>query len=138
MNWYEEGTWTAVLTCGTPGDLAVTYTTQTGTYQRLGNRCTINFNIVTSAFTWTTASGNVKITGLPFTADAAVANNWGSVMFSGFTGIGYTQMNSTVNAANTSVNLILSGTGVAISTATIAQFPTGGSVILRGTASFQI
>lgn len=138
LNWYEEGTWTPVLSCGTPGDLAITYSAQAGVYQRIGNRCTIGFNIVTSAFTHTTASGNVRINGLPFTANATISSNVGAISFSGFTGVGYTQMVAYVNPANTSINLFISGTGIASSIATIAQFPTGGSVILRGSVSFQI
>jgi len=138
LNWYEEGTWTPVLSCGTAGDLAITYTNQAGVYQRIGNRCTIAFNIVTSAFTWTTASGNVKITGLPFNANATISSNIGAVLFSGFTAVGYTQMVASVNPANSSINLSISGTGLAASIATIAQFPSGGSVILRGLVSYQI
>jgi hypothetical protein len=65
---YEEGAWVPVLTFGTPGDLAVTYSTQVGSYTRIGRQVTVICAITTSAFTHTTASGNLNITGLPFTA----------------------------------------------------------------------
>lgn len=67
LNWYEEGTWTPVFTCATPGDLAFTYGTQQGYYVRKGREVTVICNIASTAFTYTTASGGVKITGLPFT-----------------------------------------------------------------------
>lgn len=68
LNWYEEGAWTPVLTFGTPGDLAVTYSTQVGRYTRIGRQVTVIACVATSAFTHTTASGNLNITGLPFTS----------------------------------------------------------------------
>jgi hypothetical protein len=72
---YEEGEWTPVLTFGTPGDLAVTYSAQEGRYTKVGRQVTVMCAIATSAFTHTTASGNLNITGLPFTA----SNNVGVV-----------------------------------------------------------
>lgn len=65
---YEEGTWTPTLTAGSGvGDLSVTYTTQIGTYTKIGNFVVLHFVIVTSAFTHTTAAGAIGVGGLPFT-----------------------------------------------------------------------
>jgi hypothetical protein len=137
LNWYEEGTWTPVLTCGTPGDLSVSYSTQVGTYSRIGSRVILNFNIITSAFSYTTASGNVKISGLPFTANGTAGYGYyGSVNFSGFTGVGYTQMVSSANGAN--LNMLVMGSGIGSGISTISQWPTGGSVVLRGTVIYQV
>lgn len=65
---YEEGTWTPQFTFDTPGNLAVTYTTQTGTYTKIGNRVYVDFTLVISNISYTTSSGNVRITGLPFSS----------------------------------------------------------------------
>jgi hypothetical protein len=43
---YEEGTWTPVFTCGTPGDLSVAYSTQLGQYTKIGNVVTLSCNLV--------------------------------------------------------------------------------------------
>lgn len=64
---YEEGTWTPVLSCTTVGDLSITYSSQSGTYTKIGRMVVVNCIIATSAFTHTTASSTIKITGLPFT-----------------------------------------------------------------------
>lgn len=68
---YEEGTWTPVLTFDTPGNLSVTYALQTGTYTKKGREVTVHCSIGTSVFTHTTASGSLRVTGLPFTKSAS-------------------------------------------------------------------
>lgn len=65
---YEEGTFTPTLTAATPGDINVVYSTRTGVYTKIGNLVNWEIVIVTSTFTWTTASGAINITGLPFAA----------------------------------------------------------------------
>jgi hypothetical protein len=58
---YEEGTWTPAYTA-TGG--AVTYGTQTGSYTKVGNLVTVIGELRAKR---NTLSGNVEITGLPFT-----------------------------------------------------------------------
>ena len=63
---YEEGTWTPTMTTNGAGTLSATYTTQTGTYTKIGRLVYIMFDMVVSD----TPSGNAgypMITGLPFT-----------------------------------------------------------------------
>ena len=55
------------LTAGTPGDLVPNCSTATGNYSRTGTRVRVDFT-VTCAPTYTTASGTLQITNLPFTA----------------------------------------------------------------------
>ena len=66
---YDEGTWTPVLQ-GT--SIAVTMSTQTGTYTRIGNCVFWSLKIVWSSLN--SSTGNSKITGFPFTnaSDTAV------------------------------------------------------------------
>lgn len=63
---YEEGTWTPSLTFLTPGDLNVVYTQRTGYYTKIGNLVYVSAYIVASPFTHSTASGELRIGGLPF------------------------------------------------------------------------
>lgn len=67
---YEEGTWTPTFTYVTPGNLTVAYSTRIGQYTKIGNAVTLALNIQTSTFTKTTASGELRITGVPFPAKA--------------------------------------------------------------------
>jgi hypothetical protein len=139
LNWYEEGTWTPVFTCGTPGDLAITYSLQVGRYTRTGNRCTLNFSIGSSSFTHTTASGNVTITGLPFPSNSASGNaNLGAMIFQGFTALTFTQLNPNIAVNVSTMTFIASGSGVNSVITTISQYPSGGSISLRGTITYQI
>jgi len=134
-----RGTWTPVLTFGTPGDLSVTYSVQVGTYVRCGNLVTANARIITSAFTWTTAAGAMQITGLPFTSDAT-ANNYamGSMYFSGLIAAGYTQFTPRVNPGTTLVIITTSGSGVAASSIVTTNAPSGTNQTIDFTVTYQI
>src|SRR5574343_1257060 len=81
----KEGKWTPVPTFATPGDLSVIYSTQYGYYWLFGNQISVLFRIVTSSFTHTTASGILKVTGLPLTSENTTGKisvgslNWGGI-----------------------------------------------------------
>jgi hypothetical protein len=95
LDWYEEGTLTLALTStgGTPSGTA------TGTYVRIGNR--VFLDVVLSCTDWSTCTGQVIITGLPFTAAAAG-------MLGGFYGGGSTSATAffgLVSASGTSIGL---------------------------------
>src|SRR3990167_1843832 len=99
---YRKGLdgFTVTLTCGTPGDLSVSYTTQTGYIEISGNKITAWFNVITSEFTHTTASGNLLLTGLPFRASTLMSPFFGgSVSFSGMTKANYTHVVPSVASA---------------------------------------
>lgn len=66
---YEEGTFTPVI--ASSGGGSATYTTQTGTYTKVGDRVYFSISI-TLATKGTLAAGNVTITGLPFTVSSAL------------------------------------------------------------------
>ena len=133
-----SGTWTPVLTTSTPGNLAITYTTQTGSYEQRGNLIIAKFNITTSAFTHTTASGNWRITGLPITGNAGFG---GTLEFSGITKTGYTQFVPRLSNASTLFQIFCSGTGQAGGLLAAADMPTGGAsgvITLNGTVLYTI
>lgn len=73
--------WTPVATFSTPGDLSVSYAVQSGNYVKVGNMVVATFQI-TFTPTYTTAAGDLTITGLTVTP----ANNaFCSVNYSGIT-----------------------------------------------------
>ena len=81
---YEEGSWTPTLTFSTPGNLSVTYTTQFGVYTKIGRLVHFELRVSASTFTHTTASGGLRIAGLPFPSSSA---NWCSCSLSFIGGV---------------------------------------------------
>ena len=81
---YEEGTWTPFLSC-TDGNTGITYTSREAAYTKIGNIVIANVFIVLSSKG--TASGDVRISGWPFTP----------VNTSGYSQIGTLGLNSTVS-----------------------------------------
>ena len=61
---YEEGTWDAVVTDGST-DMAMDGSYDTGYYTKVGNLVTVSGYFATTSLG--SASGNIRITGLPFT-----------------------------------------------------------------------
>ena len=64
----QDGLFTPLLTCDTPGDLAVTYTTQSGFYTLIGDMVFYNIAITIATISHTTAAGNWIVSGLPYTS----------------------------------------------------------------------
>ncbi len=123
------GTWTPVFTCATPGDLAITYSAQVGSYLKIGNVVIATCRIASSAFTHTTASGVVSISGLPFTSENVATQWWnGAANLGGYTQAGYTNWNAQIRENAAVANLMVSGSGATAGLAQISSFPTGGSL----------
>jgi hypothetical protein len=62
---YEEGTWTPTVN-GYNSAPTITYTSQTGTYTKVGRQVTVSFKIVVA--TSIGGSGEILVAGLPFTS----------------------------------------------------------------------
>jgi hypothetical protein len=62
----STGTWTPTVDFATTGDLSVSYTDQTGRYIKIGP-WVFTFARVRFTPTFSTASGNFQVKGLPFT-----------------------------------------------------------------------
>ena len=136
---YEEGTWTPVLTFATAGNLAVVYTVQLGGYQKVGNTVRLWFTIITSTFTHTTASGDCRITGLPFTVVNVGDNNgFGGGSWSGITNATYAQIVAYGVASVAYAQLRGSATAVAVAEIDVGDMPTGGTVALHGIMEYRV
>jgi hypothetical protein len=114
---YEEGTWTPALTFATPGTLAVTYNTQSGSYTKIGRLVTVIFRLSFAAagIIKGTASGNLSITGLPFTVGSAIAYQ-------------YVDLGSSITDITTGSFALITATGTSISFETVS---TSGTRIQR-------
>lgn len=132
--------WTPAMTFATAGDLSVTYSTQKGDLAPIGDHEYLaSFVIVTSAFTHTTASGSMVITGLPVEPSSDTGFSWdGPCVFGGMTlPANYTQCNVTLGAGSNLIAVTMSGSTVAPAFADVGEFPTGGNVVLRGNIRFR-
>jgi len=133
--------WTPVFSFSTPGNLTVSYATQVGSYNRIGNIVYINFTLICTP-TFTTSSGYFLISGLPFPANAATGNNaTGAVIIN--------QIASYPASTSTPVIAVLSGTsyiamyGVGVggnvsTTFTTANFTSTVAVTLIGSLTYMV
>jgi hypothetical protein len=64
---YEEGTWTPVLTASSGAPSSVGYSTQSGSYVKIGKMVTVWCRITLSSLSG--GSGNGQISGLPYTSE---------------------------------------------------------------------
>lgn len=131
LTWYEEGTWTPSLIFSTLGDLSVTYNVRLGYYTRVGRQVNVVASIETSAFTYTTASGTFRVSGLPFTSTNVTSLNIvGSVAMSGWTKIcNFIVPQILPNVSVISFLTSTSGAGTAVLTAT--DVPSATNQIIR-------
>lgn len=88
----SSAAWTPVLTADTPGDLAITYSSQLGKYVRIGNLMVLTAYIAASAFTFTTTTGSVLISGLPVASSITTKQVGGSGYMGNVTWVGKTQI----------------------------------------------
>lgn len=139
MTWddFKTATWTPVLTNSIPGDLAVGYLRQLGTKKRCGRQVTLTCAVVTNAFTWTTAAGTWQITGQPYASDTLTGFAWeGSLVFQGITKANFTNFNSTITSGSSVIVISCSGSAQTQGSLAAADMPTGGTVILRFTITY--
>ena len=135
---YEEGTWTPVFTFDTPGNLSVAYTTQSADYTKNGREVRATGQTNLSSFTHTTASGQAKITGLPFTAAATSHSTVGATAWTGITKANYTQVGAFIQSGETVMRFYGFGSGQPVSTISTADMPTGGTPNLASTCCYHV
>ena len=121
---------TPTITCDTPGNLAITYDVQAFDYIKRGQKVDFTMRVSTSAFTWTTASGAVRITGLPYAMNNSVVGSQPTLAmtFQGITKAGYTQFTANSSGAQTYMNISAAGSAQTLATLQIGDIPTAGTV----------
>jgi len=132
-------TWTPVFTFVTAGDLSVSYATQFGYYSRIGNMVFVNWAL-TCTPTYTTASGNMHITGLPFTMNNSTSNislgsgYVGDVLF----GTGQTMLIYAVSGNTSYIEVLASGNSTNPAILTTANLLSGQSVLFNGSVAYPV
>ena len=133
---YEEGSWTPAIICDSPGNLVVVAGGQvSGTYTKIGRVVNVNFIAQASTFTHSTASGLVRISGLPF--------NVGSVEYAGVLSecnlinkSGYTQFN--VRGTGTTMIFKALGNNIGAANVQITDLPSGSSKDFYGSLTYDV
>lgn len=133
---YETGVWTPTLTFATPGDLAITYDARNAIYTKIGNLIIAHFGVSTLSFTHSTASGDCRIEGLPFVS-SFVNSQFGTLLWGGVTKVGFTQILTRVPPNSSTLIFQASGSGVTSTNLFAADMPSGGTVVLFGTAIYR-
>lgn len=134
----SSGTWTPVITFDTPGDLNVVYSAQQGHYNVIGDMVFVQATLATSTFTHGTASGQLRVTGLPFTSANDTLAFWrGSGTWRGVTKTNYTQVTPTIRGNVSYVEFAASGSGQANADVLASDMPSGGTVVLGVTIVYR-
>ncbi len=125
---YEEGTWTPVLSYSTVGTSTWAHSSQIGRYTKIGNRVYYTFRVI-AVPTNGTGSGNLTLSGLPFTS-VNVTNVFGQASgeWEGVTKANFTSVCFRPAANATTGSFIASGSGQFFATVAVADVPTGGTV----------
>ncbi len=126
---YEEGTFTPTLTFQSAGDLVVAYSQQAGRYTKVGNKVNFIIRILTSTFTHTTATGQFRISGLPFTTGASGNRPAIATLAGGWTAAGRT-VGAYVEPGTVYMVMGAHGTGVTVIDTAPANWPTTATVNL--------
>ena len=128
---FSVGTWTPTISAFVEGDLSVTYSSQVGTWERIHDIVFLNCDVVTSAFTYTTSTGEIRIGTMPFTSNEQYN---AQVSYSGInkTG-GYAVINAATFTSGNFFDFETPAMGKSVSVVNITDMPSGGLVIMRFT-----
>ncbi len=124
----ETGTWTPVLDFASPGDLSVVYNKRSGAYHRLGRLIILECQIQTSTFTYTTSTGKLRITGLPFAAES-VTDQWycAATVHRGVVNGSFVDVLAFLANGSNILELVMTAMGVTDQSATITDVASGDS-----------
>jgi len=121
----------------TPGDLAVTYSSQTGNYRIVGKLCIATFTLEFTP-TYTTSSGTARVTGLPLSTGNYLTTPASVDRFSGFTlTAGFDNMWLRKNTSQTYIELYSMGRSGSSAMGT-SQVVSGSAKILNGTIIYNL
>lgn len=126
LNFYDElQSFTPVFTFATPGDLSVVSTTPLGAYTRIGDMVYVEIKLNVTP-TYTTSTGEARITGLPYAANASFTSG-GPFQSDAATLVypaGVTGILTFIGAGNNYLNIIGYGSATAAANFSVTQFLT--------------
>jgi hypothetical protein len=134
----RANTFLPVLTFATPGDLSVSYTVRNGLYWHESNGIRFEIRILASSITYTTASGSLRVAGLPISqlagfdlvGDISVVS-WSKITLTS----GYTALVAGKSVSADVIAILQTGSGEpygSVSTSNIASGTTNVEISLAG------
>jgi hypothetical protein len=137
-NYVGATTWTPTAAYATPGSSSWAATVQVGRYVRIGDLVTV-WCAYAGVPTNGSATGNLNITGLPFTSNSGTNYfNEAPVLIQGYTKANFTYVVAQVAANASVVAFATGGSAQNITTLQVGDIPSGGSVILRFTLQYHV
>lgn len=128
------GSWTPTFTCATVGDLSVAYTTQYGSYTRIGNIVILNVGLLCTP-TFSTASGQIRIAGLPYSSISGTQGQFG--ICTNTSGVTYTVGSTTImlsiGAGANYLVLYVSGSAFNAATLPMTSIVSAAAIQINGT-----
>lgn len=129
---HPTGLWTPVFLFVNPGDASIVHGVQSGHFVRIDDLVYLSFN-VSAFFTHSTASGGLRIGGVPFFhASTGTDQSGGSCVFQGLVISPWTQINCGINVGMNFLFLLASGSGLNIASITASNVISGGTVRVSG------
>lgn len=139
LDYYGEANFTPGLTFATPGTLAtVAGGSNAGKYTRIGNMVQFDLDLDLSTLTLGTASGSLRVTGLPFAAAATACCSIGFHSAVLTYAASRTYIVPQVIAGQQYIEIQQHGTGVATSTMTAAEVTGGSGIRIQISGSYRV
>lgn len=138
-NYVSNGTFNSTITAATVGDLSVVYTNQSSQYTRIGNLVYVRWQCNFTP-TFTTASGSLRLSGLPFTV---LEDAGGAMMYSsGATPMTYPASRPFVvpyaGGGTTYVTLSASGSGQNSADVSMSNITSGSQLYIEFSITYRI
>lgn len=129
----SASTWAPTITFDTPGDLSISWSSQVGLYVEVGDFNVLWFELISSTFTHTTASGSLRITGAP-NACRNVTNfvTTSNLEYQNISKASYTQFSVSASANSAILKVAACAQGQNRVEVTAADLPSGNTLLLRG------
>ena len=128
---------TLTLTAATEGNLSAVLSTARIDYIKRGNRVDYSIEIVTSTWTYSSATGQLTINGLPFAVNSLLGSiSVGALAVNGLTKAGYTNFVLAPIVGTTTLVMYASGSGEPNAVVAVTDFPSGGTVEMWGSGFY--
>ena len=130
--------WTPLLTCVTPGDLALTVSTVSGSYIQTGKMVNLTFSYQVTV-THTTATGALRIGGIPASSTLVPSGFVGSVAAYDISPVAGLQINLEVKPNVNYLTILKNLPGeIADKELEISDITTGDAIFLTGSISYLV
>ena len=130
---------TLSVTFATPGNVVVGYTDRHASWRRKGNDISLDWSIVVTTFTHSSASGALRLSGMPFAVENRSGHfPVGSVSWQGINKANYTQIVPYGSPGQTYITFRTSGMAQSAADVLVADVSTGSLITLYGHLDYEV